>query len=298
MSKKKTRERQLARYQAKREAERRHKRRQRITAGIVAMVLAAGALIFLGVLLTGDDEPDPAATPTNETPTPTVSATGSETPTETPSVEAPPVACGGTEPAAAQDEKPTFKKMPALDISLEQKYIATIVTSCGTIEVELFADQAPYTVNSFIHLSNEKFYDGQVFHRIANSIDVIQAGNALCTTLPCKAPTEESDGGPGYTIPDENFNGLKYDEGVIAMANTGQPNTGGSQWFIVTGPLGGEGLNNAALWTVFGTIVEGLDVAQKIQEVPVELNPQTGEEDQPAERVYIESITIRTEPAS
>jgi cyclophilin family peptidyl-prolyl cis-trans isomerase len=137
-----------------------------------------------------------------------------------------------------------------------------------------------------------------VFHRIANSIDVIQAGNSLCTTLPCKSPTEENDGGPGYTIPDENFNGLKYDTGVIAMANTGEPNSGGSQWFIVTGPLGGEGLNNAALWTVFGKITEGLDVAQEIQEQPVEVNPQSGEEDLPSERIYIESITIRVEPAS
>src|SRR5207302_10764352 len=128
---------------------------------------------------------------------------------------------------------------------------ATFVTSCGDIVVKLFPAQSPHTVNSFVFLAAHHFFDGTFFHRIANELDVIQGGD----------PTESGSGGPGYTIPDEYSNGLKFKVGSLAMANTGQPNTGGSQFFFIDGP---KGLTLPPKYTIFGQIVQGLDVAKTI----------------------------------
>ena len=287
MSKRKTRERQLARYQAKREAERRHKRRQRITAAIVALAVALGGTIFAVVAFTGpdEDEPDPNATPT---PTASPSATPSESPSAAPTPQAPAVACGARRPEGTRGTDRTYGRMPALRLDLAQRYFADIETSCGTISLELFASEAPYAVNSFVFLADRDYFDGLVFHRIANTIDIIQGGNPQCTTLPCDIERQD---GPGYTVPDETFNGLEFEVGSLAMANAG-PDTAGSQFFVITGDLG---LQLPAQYTVFGKVVEGLDVARRIQDIPVGPNPSSGSEDLPRRRVYIEDVTIRTE---
>jgi peptidyl-prolyl cis-trans isomerase B (cyclophilin B) len=287
MSKRKTRERQLARYQAKREAERRHKRRQRITAAVVALAVALGGTIFAVVAFTGpDDEPDPNAPPT---PTASPSATPSESPSATPTPKAPAVACGARRPDVPRGIDRTYGRIPAVRLNLAQRYFADIETSCGTISLELFAGEAPYSVNSFVFLAERDYFDGLVFHRIANTIDIIQGGNPQCATLPCDVERQD---GPGYTVPDETFNGLEFEVGSLAMANAG-PDTAGSQFFIITGDLG---LQLPAQYTVFGKVVEGLDVARRIQDIPVVLNPASGSEDLPSRRVYIEDVTIRTEP--
>jgi peptidyl-prolyl cis-trans isomerase B (cyclophilin B) len=288
MSKRKTRERQLARYQAKREAERRHKRRQRITAAVVALAVGLGGTIFAVVAFTGgDDAQDPNATPTPSA-TATPSATPSESPSATPTPRAPAVACGSRAPEVARGIDRTYGRIPALRLNLAMRYFADVETSCGTISLELFAQEAPYSVNSFVFLAERDYFDGLVFNRIENTIDIIQGGNPQCTTLPCDVERQD---GPGYTLPDETFNGLEFEVGSLAMANAG-PDTAGSQFFVITGDLG---LQLPAQYTVFGKVVEGLDVARRIQDIPVGLNPANGSDDLPRRRVYIEDVTIRTE---
>ena len=163
-----------------------------------------------------------------------------------------------------------------MSLDRSKTYLATMETSCGTIRLRLYDDRSPITVNSFVFLARHHFFDGQFFHRVANSIDVIQAGD----------PTGTGTGGPGYSIPDELKNGLKFRVGTLAMANAG-PNTGGSQFFIITGP---KGLSLPSNYTIFGQVAKGLRVARRIQNVPV--GGTSGET--PLQKVYIDSVTITT----
>jgi cyclophilin family peptidyl-prolyl cis-trans isomerase len=128
---------------------------------------------------------------------------------------------------------------------------ATLHTSEGAIELELFPDDAPKTVDNFTRLAGEGFYDGLIFHRVIPDF-MIQGGD----------PTGTGSGGPGYQFQDE-INEHKVERGALAMANAG-PNTNGSQFFIVT--------TDAAPWldgkhTVFGQVIKGQDVADKISQV-------------------------------
>ena len=124
-------------------------------------------------------------------------------------------------------------------------------TSMGTIVIELYADDAPKTVENFTKLAGDGFYDGLIFHRVIPDF-MIQGG----------CPDGTGTGGPGYKFEDEQ-NSHDVDRGKLAMANAG-PNTNGSQFFIVTAPdcnwLKGK-------HTVFGTVIEGLDIADAISAV-------------------------------
>ena len=134
---------------------------------------------------------------------------------------------------------------PALTIDLNKKYTATIETSKGNIVVELFPADAPQTVNNFVFLAREGFYDGTVFHRVIGGF-MTQGGD----------PTGTGTGGPGYKFRDETVgNPNKHQTGTLSMANAG-PNTNGSQFFITHAPqphLDGK-------HTVFGKVVEGQSV--------------------------------------
>jgi peptidyl-prolyl cis-trans isomerase B (cyclophilin B) len=128
---------------------------------------------------------------------------------------------------------------------------ATMHTNHGTIEVELFDDDAPKTVDNFVKLARDGFYDGVIFHRVIPDF-MIQGGD----------PTGTGSGGPGYTFEDE-FNDHRVIKGALAMANAG-PNTNGSQFFIVTA--------DECSWldgkhTVFGRVVEGQDIVDRISQV-------------------------------
>jgi peptidyl-prolyl cis-trans isomerase B (cyclophilin B) len=151
---------------------------------------------------------------------------------------------------------------------------ASMQTNHGTIELELYPSEAPKTVENFVKLARDGFYDGVVIHRVIPDF-MIQGGD----------PTGTGSGGPGYTFEDE-FNQHKVDRGALAMANAG-PNTNGSQFFIVT--------TEAAPWldgkhTVFGRVTSGMDVADKISELPRDAR------DKPHEDVVIESVTISGDP--
>jgi len=140
---------------------------------------------------------------------------------------------------------------PEMIIDPAKRYTATMSTDLGDIVVDLFADKAPTTVNNFVVLARDGFYDGTTFHRVIKDF-MAQGGD----------PTGTGRGGPGYVFPDELSSGLAHDgPGVLSMANAG-PDTNGSQFFIThtaTPHLDGR-------HTVFGKVVEGMDVVRAIPE--------------------------------
>jgi cyclophilin family peptidyl-prolyl cis-trans isomerase len=147
---------------------------------------------------------------------------------------------------------------------------ATLQTNHGAITLELFDEDAPKTVDNFLKLARDGFYDGVIFHRVIPDF-MIQGGD----------PTGTGTGGPGYQFEDE-FNEHKVVRGALAMANAG-PNTNGSQFFIVT--------TEAASWldgkhTVFGRVADGMDVVDTISDVP------TDARDRPSEDVVIERVDL------
>lgn len=166
----------------------------------------------------------------------------------------------------------TSRQPPSGQLDRTKRYHATIRTSKGDIGVELFAADAPLTVENFVNLARSRFYDGTTFHRVIKGF-MAQGGD----------PTGTGRGGPGYNFADE-FSTRRHDApGVLSMANAG-PNTNGSQFFITFAPtphLDGR-------HTVFGRVVEGLDVLDSI----AERDPQSARE--PGDR--IESIDVREEP--
>jgi peptidyl-prolyl cis-trans isomerase B (cyclophilin B) len=144
-----------------------------------------------------------------------------------------------------------WDKAPEMQIDIAKKYTVSMNTSKGIIELELYPKHAPKTVNNFVFLIKEGFYDGVTFHRVIEDF-VIQGGD----------PTGTGRGGPGYKFEDElKNNPLKHGRGYISMANAG-PNTNGSQFFITHSPQ--PHLNGKH--TVFGKVINGLDVVDSIEQ--------------------------------
>ncbi len=138
---------------------------------------------------------------------------------------------------------------PAMQIDPKKAYKAHMETDKGTMVIELFAEKTPITVNNFVFLSREGYYDNVIFHRVIDNF-MAQGGD----------PTGTGRGGPGYKFGDEFDASLKHDkQGILSMANAG-PGTNGSQFFITHGPT--PHLNGKH--TVFGQVVEGLDVLMSI----------------------------------
>ena len=158
-----------------------------------------------------------------------------------------------------------------MQIDSSKAYTATLETSHGSIDADLFPAEAPATVNNFVFLAREGFFDGTTFHRIIPGF-VIQGGD----------PTGTGSGGPGYRFADELDNDLRYEEGTLAMANAG-PNTNGCQFFVVDGP---QGARLPKAYTIFGKVTSGMDVVHAIAGVP------TGPGDRPTTPVTIDRVTI------
>jgi peptidyl-prolyl cis-trans isomerase B (cyclophilin B) len=152
---------------------------------------------------------------------------------------------------------------PAMMIDPNKKYTATVVTERGNIVIELYPQHAPKTVNNFVFLVREGFYDGLIFHRVISDF-MIQGGD----------PTGSGRGGPGYKFEDETSgNPLKHGTGYLSMANSG-PNSNGSQFFITHGPqphLDGK-------HTVFGKVIEGMDAVNAINQGDVMTKVEISEE--------------------
>ena len=172
----------------------------------------------------------------------------------------------------AAEAKKSYDKPPEMKIDPNKTYTATITTSKGKIVVDLFPKEAPKSVNNFVFLARDKFYDGTIFHRVIPGF-MIQGGD----------PTGTGRGGPGYQFENENKDSQrKFDAGTLAMANAG-PDTNGCQFFI----------NDAeSQWltpdkyTIFGHVKDGQDVVKAIA------NADRDENDRPKQEIKIESITI------
>ena len=157
-----------------------------------------------------------------------------------------------------------------MGIDTSKRYTATMETSLGTIEIALDAINAPKTVNNFVFLAANHYYDGVVFHRIINGF-MCQGGD----------PTGTGRGGPGYKFDDEPVK-QRYQIGSVAMANAG-PNTNGSQFFLISGQ---SGVQLPPQYNHFGQIVKGLDVLEQMHSV------DTDRSDKPREDVVINSVAI------
>ncbi len=167
--------------------------------------------------------------------------------------------------------KPTWDRPPEMQIDPSKSYAATMETSKGPITIDLFAAQAPRTVNNFVFLARQGFYDGLIFHRVIPEF-VIQGGD----------PKGTGHGDAGYELADELDNDLTYEEGTLAMANAG-PDTNGSQFFIV------EGMRGAMLpkkYSIFGKVRDGMDVVHEIAHLP------TDGRDRPHEEVTIDRVEV------
>jgi peptidyl-prolyl cis-trans isomerase B (cyclophilin B) len=188
---------------------------------------------------------------------------------------APQSPANGAQPQAADSgdvsaKKKQYDKPGDMKIDPAKTYTATIDTDAGTMVAELYPKLAPKTVNSFVFLAKEGFYDGVIFHRVIPGF-MIQGGD----------PTGTGSGGPGYSLPAE-FNETKHTRGILSMARTNDPNSAGSQFFVMHDAypsLDGK-------YTVFGKVTKGLEVIDKI------VNAPRNENDRPNEPTKIKSIKI------
>ena len=154
--------------------------------------------------------------------------------------------------------------------------IAVIETNKGTIKAELFMDLCPITAGNFVKLAKNGYYNGVIFHRIIDGF-MIQGGD----------PTGTGRGGPGYNIQDEFHPSLRHSsEGIFSMANTGQPNTGGSQFFITLAPT--PFLDDKH--SVFGRVIEGIEIVRSMGKV------QTDSNDRPLQEVRMDRVSIIETP--
>lgn len=162
---------------------------------------------------------------------------------------------------------------PSMQIDQKKTYRATLKTAKGDIIIELTADKTPITVNNFVYLARQGFYDNTIFHRVIKGF-MIQGGD----------PQGSGSGGPGYQFDDEPFEG-EYIRGTVAMANAG-PNTNGSQFFIIH-----QDYQLPKNYVIFGNVVEGMDVVDAIAEAPVIPDP-FGEQSTPVTPVTVQSVEI------
>ena len=167
-----------------------------------------------------------------------------------------------------------YDSMPEMNIDISKKYTAVIKTSMGDMSIEFFTEDAPMTVNNFINLSRDGYYDNVIFHRVISGF-MIQGGD------PSGTGHGEMGKYPGYKFEDELNNQRSYDKGILAMANEG-PDTNGSQFFSmhVNYPLPYQ-------YTIFGFVTDGLEVIDKIASV------ETGDGAKPVNDVVIETVEVK-----
>ncbi|MFE4825605.1 peptidylprolyl isomerase [Streptomyces sp. NPDC056672] len=260
------RRRQLARekferqQQRRAEARKKAKRRNTVIAAVLAVVVVGGAAAWASGGLTGGDSADKASAP---------EATASAEPTPPPS------------PEASESSVPA----PKVTIDKSAKYTFSLKTNQGDIGITMDAKKTPETVNSFKALADKGYFDSTKCHRLTTEgIFVLQCGD----------PKGDGTGGPGYTIPDENLTALgkpaadgavTYPAGSVAMANTGQPHTGGSQFFLVY-----KDTKLPPSYTPFGTMDEaGLKTVKAVAEAGVDGGAGDGA---PKKAVTVEKGTV------
>ena len=248
------RARQKAGRQARIAAEARRKRRRRFVRNVLVVTGLAVVVVGSVLLIT---QPWKKTTPANSASrsTTTTAAGAHGNAALQAAANATAVAAGCPASTSARVNTLSFPSAPPMTIDPTKTYAATVKTTVGTFVINLDPKAAPQTVNSFVFLADHNYYHCVIFHRVIPGF-VDQTGD----------PTGTGTGGPGYTIPDEfppkaATASQQYPLGSVAMANTSQPHSGGSQFFIVAGPQG-EQLPNS--YTLFGTVTSGMEVVQKI----------------------------------
>jgi peptidyl-prolyl cis-trans isomerase B (cyclophilin B) len=283
--------RKLARQQERRALQAKRRRQFSVIGSIVAVVVVVvGIIVFASLNHGSAPASDAAATPTPDAgATPTAAPTGApQTPAAIPTAIAPlpkrptpfPATVNCSFPAGGQAAKPV-QPPPGTKVSAQGTVAVTLQTGDGAIPMTLDKALAPCTVDSFVSLAKQGYFDNSTCHRIttAPGLQVLQCGD----------PTGAGTGGPGYTIPDEVFPELKYGRGILAMANTGQPNSGGSQFFMIYG----DG-DLPPQYTAFGSIdPAGLHVVDTIAKRGSDgsLDPSPGG-GKPIKPVTIEKATV------
>lgn len=266
-----------ARLAAEQADQRRRQQRRRLVSAVVISLVVFAVLVLISQAGT-DDEADTAAQATNTTLTEPEPDAGSTT--TTPAAPAAFEYGTGECPPAEKPAEPvrSFSAAPQRCIEDGVDYAAVLTTSQGAFTVDLLEDEAPGTVNNFVVLARYGYYEGAPFHRVIADF-VVQGGD------PVGDPP--GTGGPGYTIPDELPAAGSYQVGSVAMANSfnGQVgrNSGGSQFFVVTGE---QGVALPPNYSLFGTVVEGAEVVDLL-EATAEEGTQT-----PTDPATIESVEI------
>ncbi len=242
----------------------------RFTASILAAAMALGACSSSTAPAT--TTPDASTTVPDTVPT-TVPLNA--VPTDYAGFLRQPTACGADQPEPVVEMQ--FDAPEAMGIG--GSTLVTLNTSCGPIEITLDPSVAPSTVNSFVFLATEGYFDGTVSHRVIPGF-MIQAGDPTATGL----------GGPGYRLPDElPADGTTYTRGTVAMANAG-PDTAGSQFFI----LFGEASWLPPQYSIFGEVTSGFETLDAIEAVPLGRGPASADPSPstPLETIFIESVDV------
>ncbi|MEU8468504.1 peptidylprolyl isomerase [Streptomyces sp. NPDC029006] len=261
------REKFLRQQQRRTQARRKARLRNSVIASVLGVVVIGSVALYTTGVLKDDGKKENASAGTTPSATPTSKA---------------PDPCA--EPAAGSAKKLSWKKEPAMTIDTSAKYTMKLATTCGDIGIALKTAAAPHTVNSFGFLAAKGYFDHTKCHRLTTAqIFVLQCGDPQGTGM----------GGPGYTLPDENLKdkvlkGNTYPAGTVAMANTGQKHTGGSQFFLVykDSPL-------PPSYTPFGTITaSGMKVLHKIAAAGAQPADPSTQNTAPNATVVINKATV------
>ena len=232
--------------------------RQNPLPAILSALVVVAIFVVLGFMLASNrpGSGQSAAAPTADAFSAVPPAEAAPTAAGVPAAAAPTAAA-----AAPAGQKQSYSAAPPMTIDPKKHYTATITTPRGDFVVNLRPDLAPQTVNSFVFLAKAGFFNGLTWHRVLPNF-MAQGGD----------PTSTGGGGPGYTVPDEFTDKVKFDKpGIMAMANTGQPNSGGSQFFVTTAPadyLDGK-------YTIFGEVTQGQEIVNAIPLRDPQQNPTT-----------------------
>jgi peptidyl-prolyl cis-trans isomerase B (cyclophilin B) len=276
---KEKRRRELERLRIERQAQKRAEavaRTRRRTAVIAAVVVVAAGISVGAWQMTGSGDKK-ATAKASATPTAAATATASTGPKAGSAHVA-----GCTTPAAGSPGSKQWKTEPAMTITTTATYTATLNTNCGAVTLRLDAANAPHTVNSFVFLAGQHYFDHVSCHRLTSGgLNVLQCGD----------PTGTGSGSPGYTFKDENLTapsikGGTYPAGTVAMANSG-PNTNGSQFFLVY-----KDSQLPANYTPFGTITGGMDVLTKIAAAGSDNANGTGD-GHPLQTVVMNTVAVK-----
>jgi len=244
---------------------------------IAARAAIAPALLGLSLLLSGCQvlgvgSPD-------ATPVPTAAPTAVPVPATAVPTTAPASGQNGGSTGQASTAAKQWSSPPKMTIDTSKSdYRVVMHTNQGDFTITLLPKEAPLAANNFLFLARQHFYDGVIFHRVIKTF-MIQGGD----------PAGAGSGGPGYGFAIEPPKHQDYTPGIVAMANTSQPNSNGSQFFIMTGDYSNGKLPKN--YSIFGKVTAGLDIVQKIASVPVD--DPTGQSPRPLHNVRILSTTVR-----